>query len=109
MKNEEKRVRVLYVKQVPETKYMSKYAKSLLKVLHEDMREYGYLKLYVYPHYIDMDLERILEEGMYDYVTNFPVVKEILEQLNDYGHPVMFDVDDIYEDVTFTPKLKLGE
>lgn len=103
MKNEEKRVRVLYVKQVPETESMSPYAKKLLRVLHEDMREYGYLKLYVFPHYINESLDRILEEGMYEYVTKFQVVKEMLEQLNDYGHPVMFDADDIFEDVTFTP------
>ena len=80
---------------------MSEYAKGILKMLHEDMKECGYLKLYVYPHYTNESLENILEQGMYEYVSNYHVVEEILDQLNTYGHPVMFDEEDIFDDVTF--------
>ena len=97
----ENRVRVLYVKRVLETPYMSEHAKGILKMLHEDMKECGYLKLYVYPHYINESLENILEQGMYEYVSNYHVVEEILDQLNNYGHPVMFDEEDIFDDVVF--------
>lgn len=91
--------RILTVDRIHYSRFMNDTAKKMVDEFNTSNET---LKLDVYPHYVDASLEDILEEGMYDYVSDNKELVEMLYELNDAASPVGWDVEDIIEDTAAT-------